>query len=526
MAELTQQQQDTLVKARGYYPGHDGAVGVFQAEGISGGLLKSGVDGGPWGGTQRGGVPRGTGWGFTGGGPSQGNVSTHVEGHAAAIMWQRNLQTATVIVDRAMCDICSRDLSAALPPGATLYVISESEGLTIVRSSHAPTEPPPPLVPPVGGGTPGKGKAGKGKAGKGTAGTGTPWGGPTGTPGFDQSKLQGFGSAVALLQNWAESQSRMNIFWYATDEMAKREGEIIREQELNPLYPVYIKIYYRIYNENNPNLSKLYEYFGLDIKNGCNSQLGSHDSFWDGQQHMYPMVIPPLKAGSAPVIRQAPTTWRDGYGYVLSLLKGDRTHGGDPVAALRILNGSAMYDILPILKSLKTNEPFLFEKLEQALSWPTANVGVERLEAAFLAVRLSENPGKLTDFYKKPFTSLPADQQKNIDDFLSGRTQEAEKALNALPETLNGTWNFVIGDGGWSGIITFTKDGRVSWYSFPGDKPGGTGKWKADKNKLSWQFGGGDIRTFVLKLPLNPSKSAGEIQPQGQGWFSISKQGK
>jgi hypothetical protein len=149
VAEFTPQQQQALTKARKFYSGHDGAVGVFQGEGIPEGLIKSGVEGGPWGGAQRGGVPRGTGWGFTQGGPSQGNVSTHVEGHAAAIMWQRNLKTATLIVDREMCGICARDLSAALPPGSTLIVISESEGRTIVRSSHALTEPPPPLTPVV-----------------------------------------------------------------------------------------------------------------------------------------------------------------------------------------------------------------------------------------------------------------------------------------------------------------------------------------------------------------------------------------
>jgi hypothetical protein len=145
MSELTPQQQQGLVKAREFYRGHDGAVGVFQAEGIPEALLKSGVEGGPWGGAQRGGVPRGPGWGFTQGGPSQGNVSTHVEGHAAAIMWQRKLTSGTLFVDRAMCGICSRDLSDALPPGSTLTIISEAEGRTIVRSSHAASETVPPL---------------------------------------------------------------------------------------------------------------------------------------------------------------------------------------------------------------------------------------------------------------------------------------------------------------------------------------------------------------------------------------------
>lgn len=98
--------------------------------------LRSGEHGGPWGGTQRGGIPRGPGEGFTSGGPSQGNVATHVEGHAAAIMHQRGITQATLYVERDPCSICSRDLMQALPPGSTLTVISPGHGTTIFRSSQ------------------------------------------------------------------------------------------------------------------------------------------------------------------------------------------------------------------------------------------------------------------------------------------------------------------------------------------------------------------------------------------------------
>ena len=39
-------------------------------------------------------------------GASQGNRATHIEGHAAAIMWQREFNRAVLIVDRAMCQVC------------------------------------------------------------------------------------------------------------------------------------------------------------------------------------------------------------------------------------------------------------------------------------------------------------------------------------------------------------------------------------------------------------------------------------
>lgn len=126
-----------LEKARAYFMGHKEAVGVLLVNGQQPMFLKSGEDGGPWGGTQRGGVPRMSGWAFTQGGASQGNIATHVEGHASAIMWQRNLTDAHLLVDRAMCDVCSRLLANTLPPGSRLRVESIDEGLTVVSASHA-----------------------------------------------------------------------------------------------------------------------------------------------------------------------------------------------------------------------------------------------------------------------------------------------------------------------------------------------------------------------------------------------------
>jgi hypothetical protein len=136
MAELDAHQTGLLGQARRFFVGHGEAVGVLIADGEAPMFLKSGIDGGPWGGTHRGGVPRLPGWAFTRGGPSQGNIATHVEGHAAAILWQRRLTRATLLVDRPMCKVCDRNLPATLPPGALLAVLSEEEGLTLVRSSH------------------------------------------------------------------------------------------------------------------------------------------------------------------------------------------------------------------------------------------------------------------------------------------------------------------------------------------------------------------------------------------------------
>ena len=136
---LTEYSRGLLTKAKEYFVGHKAAVGVMFIDGpVKYPMyLKSGHEGGPWGGTHRGGVPRGKGYGFTRGGPSEANIATHVEGHASAIMWQRSLKKAYLIVDREMCGTCHAQICNTLPAGAQLIVYSDAEGRTSIRSTHA-----------------------------------------------------------------------------------------------------------------------------------------------------------------------------------------------------------------------------------------------------------------------------------------------------------------------------------------------------------------------------------------------------
>jgi hypothetical protein len=137
--QLTERSRALLTQARAYFVSHTGAVGVMFIDGPMkySMFIKSGHEGGPWGGTHRGGIPRGKGWGFTSGGHSEGNIATHVEGHASAIMWQRELKRAFLLVDREMCSVCHRMICNTLPAGATLFIYSDAEGKTTVRASHA-----------------------------------------------------------------------------------------------------------------------------------------------------------------------------------------------------------------------------------------------------------------------------------------------------------------------------------------------------------------------------------------------------
>jgi hypothetical protein len=93
--------------------------------------------------------------------------------------------------------------------------------------------------------------------------TGTAWSGPGGTPGFNPSRIQGIGSALAMFQRWAEQLSMLNAAFAAWNEVLDREPEITAKQQAHPDRPVYIRIYWKVHFENNPNMPKSFEYFGL-----------------------------------------------------------------------------------------------------------------------------------------------------------------------------------------------------------------------------------------------------------------------
>lgn len=123
--------------------------------------LKSGEEGGPYGGTQRGNVPRGPGEAFTQGGPHQGNIAMHVEGHAAAVMHEQKITDATLLIEEMPCEgACDAtrawdpikgdwsgmgkarpatpNISTALPPGSKLTVV-DPEAAGTYRSAQIPS---------------------------------------------------------------------------------------------------------------------------------------------------------------------------------------------------------------------------------------------------------------------------------------------------------------------------------------------------------------------------------------------------
>jgi hypothetical protein len=98
--------------------------------------------GGPWGGVHRGDVPRGPGSGAT-----RYNI-THVESHAAAMMRQRGISRAVLLIEKEPCascagymrgspetDVRTPNLSQLLPRGAQLIVV-DGESTTYFRSTE------------------------------------------------------------------------------------------------------------------------------------------------------------------------------------------------------------------------------------------------------------------------------------------------------------------------------------------------------------------------------------------------------
>ena len=113
--------------------------------------VKSGEFGGPSGGTQRGGIPRGPGEGFSGGAPTEKNIVTHIEGHAAAIMREQGITNGTLLSPEAPCRVCSHPaqapaVSKVLPPGSRLTVVYPDSAETYWSSALPQRAPQPGAV--------------------------------------------------------------------------------------------------------------------------------------------------------------------------------------------------------------------------------------------------------------------------------------------------------------------------------------------------------------------------------------------
>ena len=71
---------------------------------------------------------------------TNGNTITHVEGHAVAIMYERGVTKATLLIEKPPCGSCDNpaavpSISAMLPKGAQLTVV-DPHSATYYRSTR------------------------------------------------------------------------------------------------------------------------------------------------------------------------------------------------------------------------------------------------------------------------------------------------------------------------------------------------------------------------------------------------------
>ncbi len=85
---------------------------------------------------------------------------------------------------------------------------------------------------------------------------------------------------------------------------------------------------------------------------------------------------------------------------------------------------------------------------------------------------------------------------------------------------LEGTWNVSIGP--WTGVFVFDAAHGVYWADNE-SSPHHHGQWNASGSSLEWRFSS-DMRKFTVKLPLDSKGTSGDILPEGQGSFRMSKQ--
>ncbi len=123
-------------------PGDTTIVGILVLETGEELPIHSGRFGGPSGGAHRGGVPRGPGSGAT-----RYNI-THVESHAAAIMAERGVKRAILLIEKEPCascagyskarpetDVMAPNLTKLLPKDGQLLIV-DPDGTTYVRSAR------------------------------------------------------------------------------------------------------------------------------------------------------------------------------------------------------------------------------------------------------------------------------------------------------------------------------------------------------------------------------------------------------
>ncbi len=101
------------------------------------------------------------------------------------------------------------------------------------------------------------------------------------------------------------------------------------------------------------------------------------------------------------------------------------------------------------------------------------------------------------------------------------QTQSPPKYVLSTAAVLAGRWLVTIG--AWTGYFVFEANGIVYWTERNGSGRH-NGQWKATAADVQWKFAtAGDIRTFVIPVPITADKIGGRILPVGQGFFTMQR---
>ena len=248
-------------------------------------------------------------------------------------------------------------------------------------------------------------------------------------------------------------------------------------------------------------------------------------------QHGYTIRIAALKRrADADQVRPSPKpglnqSWQQRYDTFVGTLYTPGGNVQDPTASLAKLDSLTLVDILPLLRKLKKEDSHAFDRLQQAIDWPSAASAFNRstLVAAFMAVRAEENAvGAFQNYVAScnEYGMLTGDQKATIKAFISGTIAVNTGTLR--PQGLQGQWSAETGDVKF--LVNFevagddaqgqpVKSGSIYWRE-TASASRHWGEWSVAGTTLTfsfWDDPAGWKRTWTAALDITDGTFKGPI---------------
>lgn len=288
----------------------------------------------------------------------------------------------------------------------------------------------------------------------------------------DNKKLDdAAGGAFEALVDWEASVSQDAVQDEVNDEMKNRTSEIRNLRRQNPKNTVYVHVFAMI-EKNMAEGPKMWRFGSIIVSLSRHANAGMIPG--SGKVFHKIIVLPPLADSAPPGPALNAPAWEARYdGAFMNALVTQ----GSAEAALAVLNGSSMYDLLRMLRKLALDGKYF-----NYLYGLAGSAGNSRLLVAFAAVMAAwKSADALTILQERmgDLARLPIEQQKDVLDFIGGNSPGGD------PVGIAGKWRVRVGK--WTWIYTFDSKGNVSWLD-QGNGRHGSGRWKADGKaiKTTW----------------------------------------